>query len=306
MQQARHQGLRGRVRARLGVPGRAERGGGHRPRVERDARRRGRHGLARDAQVRQDRYPKLWSPRSKYFPEPVLDAQGEEVLDILEEYAQRDIDGKPCHALWIECPDREHWNYMMDRNNPVWREYLKAIVRLQIDAGVAGIHFDEAEVPLTSLQYGGCFCDTCVEGFRAYVQDLPADESPGGPPPSGPVPSFTMGGTCWTGGSISAPGGRRRRCSTTTRGSSSGTSSGTSASSPSTPGTTRGAGDENSCLGQLLQPVRALLQHRAVRRRDRHRDAEHALAIPRVVPVRGRVRWSQARCGRRETLTAAS
>ena len=126
----------------------------------------------------QDRYPKLWGPRSKYFPEPVLNAQGEEVVDILEECAQRDIDGEPCHALWIECPDREHWNYMMDRNNPVWREYLKAIVRLQIDAGVAGIHFDEAEVPLTSLQYGGCFCDTCVEGFRAYVQDLPQEDLP--------------------------------------------------------------------------------------------------------------------------------
>ncbi len=126
----------------------------------------------------QDRYPKLWGPRSKYFPEPVLNAQGTEVVDILEECAQRDIDGEPCHALWIECPDREHWNYMMDRNNPVWREYLKAIVRLQIDAGVAGIHFDEAEVPLTSLQYGGCFCDTCVRGFRAFVQELPQEDLP--------------------------------------------------------------------------------------------------------------------------------
>ena len=64
----------------------------------------------------QDRYPKLWAPRSKYFPDPVLNAQGEEVTDILEECAQRDIHGEPCHALWIECPDREHWNYMMDRN----------------------------------------------------------------------------------------------------------------------------------------------------------------------------------------------
>jgi hypothetical protein len=126
----------------------------------------------------QDRYPKLWAPRSKYFPEPVLNAEGEEVTDILEECAQRNIHGEPCHALWIECPDREHWNYMMDRNNPVWREYLKAIVRLQIDAGVQGVHFDEAEVPLTSLQYGGCFCDTCMRGFRSYVQGMPPIELP--------------------------------------------------------------------------------------------------------------------------------
>ncbi|HYZ13134.1 MAG TPA: hypothetical protein VFA08_05945 [Actinomycetota bacterium] len=121
----------------------------------------------------QNRYPAIWAPREKYFSEPVLDADGREVLDILEECAQRDIHGQACHALWIECPDREHWNIMMDRNNPVWREYLKAIVRLQIDAGVHGVHFDEAEVPLTSLQYGGCFCDTCMRGFGEYLRELP-------------------------------------------------------------------------------------------------------------------------------------
>jgi len=125
-----------------------------------------------------DRYPSLWAPRSRYFPEPVRTIDGEEVTDILEECAQRDIDGNPCHALWIECPDREHWNFMMDRNNPVWREYLKAIVRLQIDAGVQGVHFDEAEVPMTSLQYGGCFCHICVRGFRAFLQALPQHERP--------------------------------------------------------------------------------------------------------------------------------
>ena len=121
----------------------------------------------------QNRYPKIWPPREKYFPDPVLNDLGEVVEDILEECAQRNIHGEPCHALWIECPDREHWNFMMDRNNPVWREYLKAIVRLQIDAGVHGVHFDEAEVPLTSLQYGGCFCRTCMQGFREYLEELP-------------------------------------------------------------------------------------------------------------------------------------
>jgi hypothetical protein len=127
----------------------------------------------------QHRYPNLWPPKEKYFPEPVLDADGREVEDILEECAQRDIHGDALHALWIECPGLDHWNYMMDRNNPVWREYLKAVVRLQVDAGVHGIHFDEAEVPLTSLQYGGCFCDTCMRGFRAYLRDLPDEQLPG-------------------------------------------------------------------------------------------------------------------------------
>ena len=66
----------------------------------------------------------------------------------------------------------------MDRNNPVWREYLKAVIRIQIDAGVDGIQLDEAELPLTTLQYGGCFCKDCMKGFRAYLQALPAEELP--------------------------------------------------------------------------------------------------------------------------------
>jgi hypothetical protein len=126
----------------------------------------------------QNRYPRLWKPREDYFPEKVLNAWGEPVEDILEECAQRTITGEPCHALWVECPDREHFNHMMDRNNPVWREYLKAVVRIQVDAGVQGVQFDETEVPLTSLQYGGCFCRTCVTGFRDYLRALPSEELP--------------------------------------------------------------------------------------------------------------------------------
>jgi hypothetical protein len=143
-----------------------------------ETRGAGRPGWLGIREFWQDRYPRLWPPRSRYFPEPVRNADGEEVIDILEECAQRDIHGRPCHALWIECPDRQHWNWMMDRNNPVWRQYLKAIVRLQIDAGCHGIHFDEAEVPITSLQYGGCFCATCMRGFADHLAALPPGELP--------------------------------------------------------------------------------------------------------------------------------
>ncbi len=65
---------------------------------------------------------------------------------------------------------------MMDRNNPVWREYLKAIIRIQIDAGVDGIQLDEAELPITTFQYGGCFCKECMKGFRQYLKDLSTDQ----------------------------------------------------------------------------------------------------------------------------------
>ncbi len=84
----------------------------------------------------------------------------------------RDIHQQPCHAHWVECPDREHQCFYMDRNNPVWREYLKAVIRIQVDAGVDGIQLDEAELPMGAFQYGACFCKDCMAGFRAHLAEL--------------------------------------------------------------------------------------------------------------------------------------
>jgi hypothetical protein len=119
-----------------------------------------------------NRYPKLWKPVEHYFPEGLVNSDGEPVTDLIEECVARDIHQQPCHAHWVECPDREHQCYYMDRNNPVWREYLKAVIRIQIDAGVDGIQLDEAELPMGAFQYGACFCKDCMKGFRAYLQEL--------------------------------------------------------------------------------------------------------------------------------------
>jgi hypothetical protein len=126
----------------------------------------------------QNRYPNLWPPIEKYFPNGLIDSDGKGVTDLIENCVSRDIHGEPCHALWVECPDREHQCFMMDRNNPVWREYLKAIIRIQIDAGVDGVQLDEAEVPIQNFQYGGCFCKDCIKGFRQYLKDIPGDQLP--------------------------------------------------------------------------------------------------------------------------------
>jgi len=126
----------------------------------------------------QNRYPNLWPPIEKYFPNGLVDSDGDKVTDLIETCVSRDIHGVACHARWVECPDREHQCYLMDRNNPVWREYLKAVIRIQIDAGVDGIQLDEAELPITSFQYGGCFCKDCMKGFRQYLKDLPEDQLP--------------------------------------------------------------------------------------------------------------------------------
>jgi hypothetical protein len=119
-----------------------------------------------------NRYPKLWKPVEHYFPEGLVNSLGEPVTDLIEECVVRDIHQEPCHAQWVECPDREHQCFYMDRNNPVWRAYLKAVIRIQVDAGVDGIQLDEAELPMGAFQYGACFCKDCMAGFRAHLAGL--------------------------------------------------------------------------------------------------------------------------------------
>jgi len=116
-----------------------------------------------------NRYPKLWKPLEAYFPDGLYNSAGERVTDLIEECVSRDIHGEALHARWVEVADNPQQCFLMDRNNPVWREYLKAIIRIQIDAGVDGIQLDEAETPLTATQYGGCFCKDCVRGFAEYL-----------------------------------------------------------------------------------------------------------------------------------------
>ena len=138
----------------------------------------GKPGFLGLREFTQNTYPKLWKPLEHYFPDGLVNSDGEKVTDILEECTSRDIYGAACHSTWVEVPGNPHYAYLMDRNNPVWREYLKAIIRIQIDAGVAGVELDEADLPIFATGYGGCFCKDCMKLFRAYLQELAASEVP--------------------------------------------------------------------------------------------------------------------------------
>ena len=83
----------------------------------------------------QNRYPKLWAPFEKYFPDGLRNSRGQVVTDLFEECASRDIHGNALHADWLEVPGMPQQCHYMNIQNPVWREYLKAIVRIHIDAG---------------------------------------------------------------------------------------------------------------------------------------------------------------------------
>ena len=166
-----------------------------------------------------NRYPKLWKPVEQYFPAGLINSDGEPVTDLIEECVVRDIHQEPCHAHWVECPDREHQCFYMDRNNPVWREYLKAVIKIQIDAGVDGIQLDEAELPMGAFQYGACFCKDCMKGFR----DLPAGPAAAGRALNREARSTastsdrsTTATGCSSRATTSSRAGSRRRCSATT------------------------------------------------------------------------------------------
>ncbi len=73
----------------------------------------------------QNRYPKLWPAFESYFPDGLTNSLGEPITNLAEDCCSRDIHGNALHARWVECPDRPHQCYLMDRNSPAWREYLR-------------------------------------------------------------------------------------------------------------------------------------------------------------------------------------
>jgi len=118
----------------------------------------------------QDKYPDAFPTSLKdYYPGGIINSEGEVVGDLFEEAAARKLDGSPVHAQWVEVKNHRQICYQTCRNNPVWRDYLKKIISLMVDAGVPGIQLDEAELPLTAIGSGGCFCKDCMKQFTAWL-----------------------------------------------------------------------------------------------------------------------------------------
>lgn len=124
----------------------------------------------------QDKYPNAFPTSLKdYYPDGLVNSDGEPVTDLWEEAAARRLDGSPVHAQWVEVKNHAQQCYQTCRNNPVWRGYLKQIIKLMIDAGVPGIQLDEAELPITSIGSGGCFCKDCMKQFTRYLTQRRAE-----------------------------------------------------------------------------------------------------------------------------------
>ncbi len=117
-----------------------------------------------------DTYPKLYPKKFRdYFPDGLVNSDGEQVTDLYEECCCRDMYGNPTHSHWVEVRDMPQLCRGTCRNNPVWRAYLKKSVEILVDAGVKAIQLDETETSLTSIGHGGCFCKDCMKLFRDWL-----------------------------------------------------------------------------------------------------------------------------------------
>ena len=117
------------------------------------------------------KYDKLFKKTYKdYFPDGLVNSDGEIVTDLYEECTCRDMYGKPTHSHWVEVRGMPQLCRGTCRNNPVWRAYLKKNAEILVDAGVKAIQLDETETSITSIGYGGCFCKDCMKEFRAWLQ----------------------------------------------------------------------------------------------------------------------------------------
>ena len=124
----------------------------------------------------QNKWPDAFPTSLKdYYPDGIRDEDGNPVTDLWEACATRDMHGNPIHAQWVEVKNHKEACYQMCRNNPVWREYLKKIMMLQVDAGVPGIQLDECELPMTAISSGGCFCKSCMKLFGQHLKKRRAE-----------------------------------------------------------------------------------------------------------------------------------
>lgn len=92
-----------------------------------------------------------------------------------EEALCRTVDGQPIKVPWLT--DHQHKGipyWWCCTNQPQFQQYLRERVQETVRKGTAGVHIDDHLGTAGSLSSGGCFCDRCVSGFRAYLQALPA------------------------------------------------------------------------------------------------------------------------------------
>lgn len=89
----------------------------------------------------------------------------------------RDLKGEPYKVPWLT--DHQHKGvpyWWCCTRQPVFRQYISERVAQTVKSGVFGVHIDDHLGTAGSIGSGGCFCNRCVEEFRA---ELAHDTPPG-------------------------------------------------------------------------------------------------------------------------------
>lgn len=97
------------------------------------------------------------------------EASDSETHSFIHRYGCLSLDGTPNEQPW-----KRHWSNPFSRcsgccSNPDFEPMYVRAMRTYVDAGATMIQRDEATGNARRPNYGGCFCDYCVRGFRRYL-----------------------------------------------------------------------------------------------------------------------------------------
>ena len=141
----------------------------------------GNHKYVGMSELSTNKYPKIFSPIEKYFPDGLTNYFGEKVGDFLEEFKATSLEGRNILSSWLMAPGHDHKCYSPCSNKDSYIAYLKRDVEMMIDAGAGGLHIDEYDTQKHVFCNAGCFCRECVAKFRERLKrkNIPLPEDAG-------------------------------------------------------------------------------------------------------------------------------
>jgi len=78
-----------------------------------------------------------------------------------------DLDGKLVTAPWMRAWKDPAWGCV---NSPQWRHSYLVWAKRCLDAGSDGLQMDDPRNNYGTVNWGGCFCEYCMTGFRAFLE----------------------------------------------------------------------------------------------------------------------------------------
>ena len=133
------------------------------------------------SELSMNKYPHIFDPIEKYFPDGLLNYKGEKVSDFLQEFKAVSLEGRNILSAWLMAPKHDHKCYTPCCCKDSYLAYMKRDVKMMIDAGAGGLHIDEYDTQKHALHNAGCFCSECMHKFNLYLKKnaipLPEDAS---------------------------------------------------------------------------------------------------------------------------------